>query len=65
MIWIFLATLSVSAALSVIAWRAWKRRPPSFAEIGRRLEADIAAAEARGVKVDRNDRIAPRKRITF
>ena len=46
------------------AWSAWWRRR-TLKQIGDALERDIAAAEARGVKVDRTERMAPRKRIRF
>jgi hypothetical protein len=59
--------------LSMLGWarlttfvreRAARRR--AFAEIGDALERDIAAAEARGIHVDRGERLAPsRKRIKF
>lgn len=71
MIWIFLAVLAV-ALLGFAAWRvrvrivAKRQRARMFVDVRSALERDIAAAEAKGLKVDRTDRIAPsRPRIKF
>ena len=69
MTWFDWSLFIVPAALSFVSgafvlWRL-RKRPPTFKQIGDALERDIAAAEARGVKVDRTERMAPRKRIRF
>lgn len=73
MTWFVLSLFVVPIVLAlvsalVIIWRRRPRRPrpPTFKELGDALERDIAAAEARGIHVDRTERMAPsRKRIKF
>lgn len=70
MTWFVLSLFVVPVVLALvsIAVIAWRRRPraPTFKELGDALERDIAAAEARGIHVDRTERMAPsRKRIKF
>lgn len=69
MTWLVLSLFLVPIALTltsvaVIVWR--RTRGPTFKQISDALERDIAAAEARGVKVDRTERMAPsHRRIKF
>lgn len=58
-------------AMADIAWMKLRQRfrpkpkPPTFKQISDALERDIAAAEAKGIKVDRTERMTSRPRIRF
>jgi len=52
-------------------WFRWRKREQEkreraamFADLSARLDADIAAAKARGIAIE-PERIAPRRRISF
>ena len=69
--WALVALIAVVAKVARLPQR-WAsltlipKKPPSFREISEALDRDIAKAEARGIHVDKTERMAPsRPRIKF
>lgn len=71
MIYLLITVAVASLFLSLFAWHRSRPKPPTFKQIGDALERDIARAEAlakaegRELRVDRTERMAPRRRIRF